>query len=377
MSPRARPHRPLRAPTRRTGKPVAGKLSALRVRPVRPRSYPYPPADRPNTWLHRAQARLCVLRVELDATYLPPDLPTRDGVRYAELQNGAGCLLDTAQSLIKKAGERRSWRWRLRSWWSGYAYEGTLACLHAADVAILTMSRPRRAWQRLDTILVTARPLRRGDPRLARVKALKSKQNPDDVCLPWALAALLQAAYALQEERAVRSRNFRNRLIRAGLVLCLLLAAAVCAPLWVDGAVPVCETGRNCPDSLAPGVSEVAVVMLLGVLGAALHVAARLQQMGGSWNPYGLPLFQELIKLPTGALTAVTGLVLVDTAALPVIQAPGSWRGVMAYAVVFGVAQLALTRSIDQRAEKLLAAEPAPDEVKQLEKAPEDHQDVM
>ncbi|GAA3807946.1 hypothetical protein GCM10022403_047640 [Streptomyces coacervatus] len=377
MSPRARRHSPLRAPTRRTGKPVAGKLSALRVRPVRPRSHPYPIPRRPNTWLHRAQARLCVLRMELDATYPPPDRPARDGVRFAVLQTGADCLLDSAQNLIKEAGERRSWLWRLRSWWSGHSYEGTLACLHAADVAVLAMSRPRRAWQRLDTILVTARPLRRGDPRLARVRALKSKQNPDDECLPWALAALLQAAYALQEERAVRSRNFRNRLIRAGSVLCLLLAAALVAPLWVDGAVPVCEAGRNCPDSLAPGVREVGVVMLLGVLGAALHVAARLQQMGGSWNPYGLPLFQELIKLPTGALTAVTGLVLVDTAALPVIQAPDAWRGVMTYAVVFGVAQLALTRTIDQRAEKLLAAEPAPDEVKQLEKAPEDHQDII
>ncbi|NUR00589.1 MAG: hypothetical protein HOY79_29895 [Streptomyces sp.] len=40
-------------------------------------------------------------------------------------------------------------------------------------------------------------------------------------------------------------------------------------------------------------------------------------------------------------------------------------------------AQLALTRTIDRRAEKLLAAQPAPDEVKQLEKAPEDHQDLM
>ncbi|MCD9879309.1 hypothetical protein [Streptomyces guryensis] len=49
----------------------------------------------------------------------------------------------------------------------------------------------------------------------------------------------------------------------------------------------------------------------------------------------------------------------------------------MAYAVVFGMARPALTRTIDQRAEKLLAAEPAPDEVKQLEKAPEDHQDLM
>ncbi|MEV6944837.1 hypothetical protein AB0N07_23075 [Streptomyces sp. NPDC051172] len=50
----------------------------------------------------------------------------------------------------------------------------------------------------------------------------------------------------------------------------------------------------------------------------------------------------------------MTGLAPTDTAALPV-----------------------LARTIDQRAEKLLAAEPAPGEVKQLEKAPEDHQDLV
>ncbi|MFI7402514.1 hypothetical protein ACIBW9_18940 [Streptomyces sp. NPDC049541] len=33
--------------------------------------------------------------------------------------------------------------------------------------------------------------------------------------------------------------------------------------------------------------------------------------------------------------------------------------------------------TVTKRAEKLLAAEPTPDEVKQLEKAPEDHQDLL
>ncbi|MDQ1026392.1 hypothetical protein QF035_003974 [Streptomyces umbrinus] len=93
--------------------------------------------------------------------------------------------------------------------------------------------------------------------------------------------------------------------------------------------------------------------------------------MGGSWNPYNLPFYQELIKLPIGALTAVIGLLLVGTEWLPMIEAPESWRDVVACAVVFGLAQIALTRTIDQRAEKILASEPDPEEAKQLEKVPD------
>ncbi|MFC8662316.1 hypothetical protein [Streptomyces sp. NPDC057199] len=94
------------------------------------------------------------------------------------------------------------------------------------------------------------------------------------------------------------------------------------------------------------------------MLGAATHVVGRLQKMGGSWNPYNLPFYQEHIKLPIGTLTAVIGLLLVDTEWLPMIESPQSWRDVMACAVVFGLAQIALTRTIDQRAEKILASEP-------------------
>jgi len=46
--------------------------------------------------------------------------------------------------------------------------------------------------------------------------------------------------------------------------------------------------------------------MLFGMLGAALPIAARLEQLGSSWNPYGLPFYQEIVKLPIGALVAVS-----------------------------------------------------------------------
>ncbi|TRO58518.1 hypothetical protein [Streptomyces sp. IB201691-2A2] len=270
---------------------------------------------------------------------------------------------------MRQAAEGQKVSWRLASWWNGQAYEGALASLHAAEVAIIALSQPARAWTRIDAVLALADPLCQKDPRLALVEDLKRKDWPQDHRVPWAVAALLQAAYAVQEERAVRSRNFRNRLIRAGSVLTLLLVVTVVVAWRNAGTIPVCT--NSCPDGAEPGLREVGLVMLLGMLGAATHVAGRLQKMGGSWNPYNLPFYQELIKLPIGALTAVIGLLLVDTDWLPMIEPPESWSDVLACAVVFGVAQIALTRTIDQRAEKILAAEPDAEEAKQLEKVPD------
>ncbi|MET8685190.1 hypothetical protein ABZV77_13325 [Streptomyces sp. NPDC004732] len=279
---------------------------------------------------------------------------------------GAEDLLDQAEDYMRQAADSRNLRWRVGSWWNGLAYEGTLSCLHAAEVAIIAQSQPARAWTRIDAVLALAGPLCQKDPRLALVEELKLKDSPDDERVPWAVAALLEAAYAVQEERGVRSRNFRNRLIRSGSVLTVLLLVTALVAWRSAGALPVCTDG--CPGRAEPGLREVGLVMLLGMLGATAHVVGRLQKMGGSWNPYNLPFYQELIKLPIGALTAVIGLLLVDTEWLPMIKAPDSWRSVMAYALVFGLAQIALTRTIDQRAEKILASDPDPDEVQQLEK---------
>ncbi|MGW5867329.1 hypothetical protein ACWFRJ_34830 [Streptomyces sp. NPDC055239] len=140
---------------------------------------------------------------------------------------------------------------------------------------------------------------------------------------------------------------------------------AVAVALLRAGAIPGCHRAAE------SGSCDVGLIMLLGMLGAPAHVVGRLQKMGGSWNPYSLPFYQELSKLPIGALTAVLGLLLVDTEWLPLIKAPTTWRDVTAYAVVFGLAQITLTRNIDHHAEKILASEPDQEEAEQLERIPD------
>lgn len=64
-----------------------------------------PPHLRSNTWLHRAQTRLCVLRYELKATRGQPDRLCHNGVRQGELQAGVKCLLDAAERHMQQAAE--------------------------------------------------------------------------------------------------------------------------------------------------------------------------------------------------------------------------------------------------------------------------------
>ncbi|HEY5986355.1 MAG TPA: hypothetical protein VIV12_08270 [Streptosporangiaceae bacterium] len=337
--------------------------------------------DRPeptNTWRHRVQVRAQVLLAELDVICSSTECHGSGGAHEPAYCRSARKLLQEAEDFIREPSN-------VVSWWSGKQYEGTLLRLHAAEVEITRLMTPVQAQSRADTVLALARPLCPGnDPRLLTVQQLTAKkyENAPDPRLPSALADLLQAAGYVEEERAARSRNFRNRLIRAGAVVLGLLVLALIAAWVVPGSIPVCgQLARQGQTALTSchrdGTShvpadalygDVALVMLFGMLGAALPMAARLQQFGGSWNPYGLPFYQEIVKLPIGALVAVGGLLLIHTNIAPLFKPPSDWNGVVADAVLLGIAQLVFTRAIDQRVSKMLAAMPDEEETKQLEK---------
>lgn len=338
------------------------------------------PADRPeptNTWRHRVQVRARVLLAELDVICNSTE-DHDPGAHEPAYCQSARKLLREAEAFILE-------RSNLVSWWSGKLYEGTLLRLHAAEVEIARLMTPAQAVGRVDSVLALARPLCAGnDPRLLTVQQLTPKKTGDvpDRRLPGALADLLQAASHVEEERAARSRNFRNRLIRAGAVVLGLLVLALIAAWVVPGSIPVCgQLARPAQTALTschrdgashlPGEAlygDVALVMLFGMLGAALPMTARLQQFGGSWNPYGLPFYQEIVKLPIGALVAVGGLLLIHTNIAPLFKPPSDWNAVVADAVLLGIAQLVFTRAIDQRVSKMLAAMPDEEETRQLEK---------
>jgi hypothetical protein len=66
-----------------------------------------------------------------------------------------------------------------------------------------------------------------------------------------------------------------------------------------------------------------------------------------------------LLKVPSGALTAVAGILLLGGGFVPGLSDLDSQRQILAYALVFGYAQQLATQFIDKRAVNLLDQVPS------------------
>ena len=120
----------------------------------------------------------------------------------------------------------------------------------------------------------------------------------------------------------------------------------------------VCPTSEMAATSV-PGGGDVAVVALMGVLGAALSATLAVQKLRGTAAPYAVPVALACFKLPAGALTAIAGLLLIKGDFVPGFSQLDSQGQILAYALVFGVAQHLVTRFVDQRADDVVNSLPS------------------
>jgi hypothetical protein len=79
-----------------------------------------------------------------------------------------------------------------------------------------------------------------------------------------------------------------------------------------------------------------------------------VRNVQGTSTPYGLPVALAVLKLPTGALTALLGLLLMRGGFVPGLSALDSPGQIIAWAIVFGYAQQLLTRFVDTQAQTVL-----------------------
>jgi hypothetical protein len=99
---------------------------------------------------------------------------------------------------------------------------------------------------------------------------------------------------------------------------------------------------------------DILVVELVGLLAAAASAAAALRGVHGTSTPYSLPAALAILKLPTGALTAVLGILLMRGEFVPGLSALDSSAQIVSWAIIFGFSQHALTRLVDRQAQELL-----------------------
>ena len=164
-------------------------------------------------------------------------------------------------------------------------------------------------------------------------------------------------------------RGFRNLLVGGIVVFSLIAVGLGLIGGLAPTTMPLCFTPETdgittvvCPraerpvgkadptTSLDPAVEatvtrgDVWVVELLGLLGAALVGAAALRKLGSTSTPYGVHVALAVFKLPTGAVTAVVGLLLMRAGFVPGLSALDSSAQILGWAVVFGIAQQLVTR---------------------------------
>jgi len=186
------------------------------------------------------------------------------------------------------------------------------------------------------------------------------------------------SSVALREQ--LRLRSFRNIVVLTTLLLTLLaIGVAVmgyyhkdwitlCFSPGLTGervVVVVCPTTQSGPlpadvqdiddavrDTATP--HDLLVVELVGLTAAAVAATAAIRRLRGSAERLGLPVALAALKLPTGAITAFLGLLLMRGQFVPGLTALDTSGQIIAWALVFGYAQQLFTRLIDEQGRTVL-----------------------
>jgi hypothetical protein len=188
---------------------------------------------------------------------------------------------------------------------------------------------------------------------------------------------------ALREQTRVRS--FRDAVVATALgmsvvAIVLVVVGAVSpktiplcfAPQEANQVTVVCPTrqsgpipdANNNPDVTATEINDeigrtvrpadLLIVALIGVTAASVAAAAAIRKLRGSSEPYSVPIALAVLKLPTGAVTAILGLVLMRGGFVPGLSALDTSAQILAWAAIFGYAQQLFTRLVDQQAHAVL-----------------------
>jgi hypothetical protein len=140
-------------------------------------------------------------------------------------------------------------------------------------------------------------------------------------------------------------------------------------------ALVVCPTAQSAPFSTTPASNTqpgtqvediddatkatvsragLLVVELVGLTAAAVAAAAAIRRIKGSSERHSLPVALAALKLPTGAITAFLGLLLMRGQFVPGLSALDTSAQILAWALVFGYAQQLFTRLVDQQGQNVI-----------------------
>jgi hypothetical protein len=305
-------------------------------------------------------------------------------------------------------------------WRNGPLIERAMSNIDAAEAQLLNIAPSKYVLGQLPSLLshvqlhlTTTDPRRREFERIARKVGVKDADHPllqeepdPSQCFRTIdqergkIVTAFRGASSAALREQLRLRDFRSVLVVTTLLMTLLavvlaivgffnptLIPLCFAPEEGGEAIVVCPTAQSAPFSTTPearaegeaGATEgesattpvediddavrataspydLLIVELIGLSAAAIAAAAAIRRIRGSSERYGLPVALAALKLPTGAMTAFLGLLLMRGQFVPGLSALDTSAQILAWALVFGYAQQLFTRLVDQQGQTVLAS---------------------
>jgi hypothetical protein len=319
-------------------------------------------------WREQTRARVTELRGLTAWVLRQPDRKNPGDDQMAQ------AIAEHLTAAYMAAATKRRLREKLGDAWSGAAVTRAQAHLDLARAQLLEIAPMSYIRGQLPSISAFVHAhLNRADKQCIRIKLLLDQPavgalgESDRIEI---VSAFRDAATEARNEVS-RVRSFRNILLVMSVVLAFAAAGMAFLGVVNPRLVRVCFTPNStviCPteqtavagpttgvtEAAVAGQLDIAIVELLGLLGAAVAAAASLRKVRGTSTPYSLPLALAVLKLPTGALTALLGLVLMRGEFVPGLTDLDTQGQILGWAIVFGSAQHLVTRVVDQKAQDVL-----------------------
>ncbi|KUN98776.1 hypothetical protein AQJ84_14100 [Streptomyces resistomycificus] len=306
---------------------------------------------RKSSWHQRASAYVAELQGELDAIEASGELSCERErlVKKAIVQLGAARQAlngrDTPLSLLSGSSMDRAW-----------------ANIHRAELSVLKLAgEADLAWWGTEVLARAKQHLGTEDPLRSELAA-QVQTNGRQVCPQFKdlVVRALRAANDAQDLERARARSFRNILLTSVLLTSVIAGLLVLWGYVEPSAIAqkLCfkspQNADFCPIGGAASGGDVLIVEFFGLCGAALAGAVSLRHIQGTATPYMVPICLMLLRLPIGALAAVFGLLIIQGGFVPGLSDLDSGAQVLAWALVFGIAQETVTRLVDEQGQKVL-----------------------
>lgn len=330
-----------------------------------------------------------------------PDPPCRTLVGGVHTHLEAAREAATAEKLRPRPLFPRPRRGSLR--------ERAMSNLDAAEAHLLNMSPPNYLLGQMPSLLQHVRcHLVPGDSRREELEGLADRlgfsrpQQPQcssATPMPYQdqlqivdrsrvqIVAAMRAASSAALREQVRVRSFRDVLVATTVVMSLLaitlavtgwrnpnLVPLCFAPETPGSTIVVCPTQQSAPlpipddPSASGGMAadiddaieqttrpwDILLVELIGLTAAAVASAAAIRKIRGTSERIGVPLALAALKLPTGAVTALLGLLLMRGQFVPGLSALDTSAQILAWGLIFGYAQQLFTRLVDEQGQTVL-----------------------